>query len=708
LSWKDWILPPAWQQKASAVTRLVVSMYSGNPVWTPREYDKLAKEGFEQNIWVYRCVMVTAQAVAAVDWLAYGDQRKKKELETHPMLELLYKPNEFMSKQEFFEALAAYVLLSGNSYIEANGPNVGPPKELFPLRPDRMQVIPDAENFIGGYKYRVNDSSKVFETQQVGHLKFFHALNDYYGLSPIEVAARGIDNDNAASAWNNALLNNGSRPTGALVTENALTEFQYDNLKRELDNNVKGAQNSGKPMLLEGGLKWQEMGLSPRDMDFIESKKMSRLEICAAFGVPPELVGVGEQKTYANYQEARQAFYQDTVLPLLDKIRDKLNSWLAPKFGNVFLDYDKDSIEALQENTDEKAKRIREDLKAGLIMLDEARQATGYEEVAGGKGKVFYIPNTARVVDEKGTVLYQPEPAALPAPGEPEDDELKKSFFFNIKSIGILDSDESKTMFWKAMDRRREAYYKKVSQQVRKQFEAEKNAVLKAYEANGDIEEVEKALSKHKDSWIKLLTEIDVMVIEDFGNAMFTQLKSEAAVLEVKGPLAGFNVFAKLITEWIVKSVAQKVVMINNTTMEKIKAIVFDGQTNGKSIKEITKNIDSLYLDQIIPNRSEVIARTEVISSSNAGNRFAAIQTDLPLTKEWISTRDERTRDTHIDIDGQIRDRDKYYDLSSGVQLMFPGDPNGRKEGLTGKDLDKATAKEVIQCRCTEGFSVKK
>jgi HK97 family phage portal protein len=157
-------------------------------------------------------------------------------------------------------------------------------------------------------------------------------------------------------------------------------------------------------MLLEGGLDWKEMGLSPKDMDFIESKKMSRLEICTAFGVPPEIIGIGEQKTYANYAEARKAFYMDTVLPHLDRIRDKFNSELAPLFGdNLYLDYDKDTIEALQENNNEKATRIRADVQAGLITVNEGRSELGYEALKDGD--VLYIPNTLRVVNNKGEMI---------------------------------------------------------------------------------------------------------------------------------------------------------------------------------------------------------------------------------------------------------------------------------------------------------------
>jgi hypothetical protein len=400
---------------------------------------------------------------------------------------------------------------------------------------------------------------------------------------------------------------------------------------------------------------------------------MSILEICAAFGVPPEIVGYGENKTYSNYQEARRALYEDAVIPMLNKIRDKFNADLVPKFGgNLYLDFDLSGIEALQENRDAVYTRAENAYKSGLLMLDEARFEIGYGKVPGGD--TFYQAPTPGFT----------EPA-------PTEEEQKQGFFLNIKAFN-LNSDEQKTMFWKSMDRRRGAYEKRTIKKLQERFKAEQKAVLDGYEADG-IKGVEKAVKSGKKEWHKLLAGIYVEVMQDFGNALFNQLKSQAIELEVKAeeiPLEdGFDVYDNLVQQFIAQTVALKVVAITDTTILKIKAIVSMGMEQGLSIVQISKMIDDLYLDQIIPNRSTVIARTEVIGASNSGNRYAALQTGLKLEKEWIATRDERTRDSHEDLDGQTRKMDEPY--RNG--LMFPGDPTG-------------SAKEVIQCRCTEGYSV--
>jgi HK97 family phage portal protein len=674
MGWKDYILPPAFNKKATEWHRAVVKMLGLTPQWSERNYETFAKEGYNANVWVFRCIKAIAENAAGVPWILYQEDSKgeKKEILVHDLLKLLRKPNEFQSKSEFFEAYIAYALISGNSYLHMVGPNkTAPPKELWPLRPDRMKVVPHPTNYIGGYVYQVGDNKTKLEKEVVSHLRTFNPLSDFYGLAQTEVAARGIDNDNAGNAWNNSLLTNGARPGGALVTEETLTTSQFENLKDELDKNYRGAKNAGKPMILEGGLKWQEMSLNPRDMEFIASKKISILEICAAFCVPPEIVGYGETKTYSNYQEARKALYEDGVLPWLDRVRDKLNADVVPKFGdNLYLEYNKDAIEALRENRDAVYKRATEAYKGELISKNEGRAELGYDDIEGG--------------DE----FYKP-PAKEVAAGS-ENDEGKKGLFFNVKALNI-ETDEQKDLFWKAMENGREKFYDRVAKEVQKQFEKERKAVLNAFKNGGESGAL-KAIDQK--AWQKLYAAIYVEVMQTFGTSLMNQFKKDAGNhMETKAPLIPlekiFNVFDKAVQKFIATTVAKKVVGVTDVTKTKIRKIIKTQEAAGASIDQIAEELDKLYLDQIIPNRSEVIARTEVIGASNAGNAYAADQTGLKLSKTWLATRDERTRETHETIDGETVKKEELY--SNGLE--FPGDPNG-------------DAKEVIQCRCTETYAV--
>ena len=168
---------------------------------------------------------------------------------------------------------------------------------------------------------------------EVVHIKAFHPLDDHYGLGCLGAAAGAIAIHNAAARWNKALLDNAARPSGALVYDpgdgSALSPEQFERLRAEMEAGFAGAGNAGRPMLLEGGLKWQALSLSPADMDFVGLKAAAAREIALAFGVPPMLLGLPGDATYANYREANRALWRLTVLPLADDDPDGLAQGLG-------------------------------------------------------------------------------------------------------------------------------------------------------------------------------------------------------------------------------------------------------------------------------------------------------------------------------------------------------------------------------------------
>ncbi len=357
------------------------------------DYRSMALSGYQANVYCMACVRAISMACGGIPWNAYrrkGDLMQ--EVIDHPLLDLLRRPNPWQGQSRFFENVVGFLMLSGDSYIYPNGPDRGPPRELYCLRPDRMQPIPGNNvRPVSAYRYTVGGVMQEIPAEKVLHLMLFNPLDDLKGMSPIQAAAYSIETGNEAKTWNLALLKNSGRPSGALVSEKDLTDAQFNRLKGELRDRYTGPVNAGRPVLLEGGLKWQEMSFSPADMAWLESQKLSAREISVAFGVPPELVGDSTNKTYSNYKEARKAFYQETVLPLMDWIRDELNNFLVPMFGDrdLFINYDRDSIDALQEDRNELWTRMN---NASWLTINEKREACGYEAVEGGD--VILVPAT--------------------------------------------------------------------------------------------------------------------------------------------------------------------------------------------------------------------------------------------------------------------------------------------------------------------------
>jgi HK97 family phage portal protein len=258
-------------------------------------------------------------------------------------------------------------------------------RELHVLRPDRMKVVPGPDGWPEAYEYSVGGRTVRFVDRGDGlapilHLTLFHPLDDHYGFAPLEAAQVALDIHNAAGAWNKALLDNSARPSGALVYQSQgggnLSQEQFARLKTELEENFQGAAHAGRPLLLEGGLDWKAMGLTPKDMDFMEAKNGAAREIALAFGVPPMLLGIPGDNTYSNYREANRALWRQTVLPLAGRTAEALGAWLGPAFGEgLKLWYDADQNEALSADREALWKRVGE---AGFLTDDEKRAAVGY------------------------------------------------------------------------------------------------------------------------------------------------------------------------------------------------------------------------------------------------------------------------------------------------------------------------------------------
>ena len=343
------------REQKSAPQSLLALTGGGEPSWSRRGFVSLAGEGFVRNPVVHRCVRLIAEAANSVPLVVEEDGRRVSE---HPALALLKRPNPRQSGGELLEAVYAFLQTAGNAYLEAVLVE-GEPRGLYCLRPDRMRVVAGKDGWPSAYAYSAGGGTRTLSQEpnpipKVLHLALFHPLDDHYGLAPLEAAQTSMDIHNAAARWNKALLDNAARPSGALVysaQHGQLTPEQFSRLKAELELGFAGAQNAGRPMVLEGGLDWKTIALSPRDMDFVELKNGAAREIALAFGVPPMLLGIPGDNTYANLAEANRALWRQTVVPLVKRVADDLGTWLAPSFGGSFaIVPDLDKVEALAED----------------------------------------------------------------------------------------------------------------------------------------------------------------------------------------------------------------------------------------------------------------------------------------------------------------------------------------------------------------------
>ncbi len=373
--------PGAPAVKGAQATPVVAWATSSGVVWGPRDSASLTRSGFCGNPVAYRAVSLIAEAAAALPLVL---QDRERRYATHPALELLDRPNAQQGRAELFEALYGQLLLTGNAYVEATPTDQGLPVALHVLRSDRMSVVPGPDGWPVAWEYQLCGRKRRIAAgpgvAPLCQIRTFHPLDDHYGLSPLQAAAQALDVHNAASRWSKGLLDNAARPSGALVYRGAdggghLSDEQFERLRNEVEAHHQGARNAGRPLLLEGGLDWKPMGFSPSDMEFHRTKEAAAREIATAFGVPPMLLGVPGDATYANYQEANRAFFRLTVLPLATRVTGALANWLEDFNGESFdIRPDPDLIPALAAERDQHWKRVGE---AAFLSDSEKRLLLG-------------------------------------------------------------------------------------------------------------------------------------------------------------------------------------------------------------------------------------------------------------------------------------------------------------------------------------------
>ena len=331
----------------------------------PRNYEAQMREGYLSNAIAQRAVRLIAEGLASAPLTSTDAQALRLVQATS-------------AGQALIETVATHLLLHGNAYIEILSGMDGRPAELFALRPERMTIEADVRGWPVAYVYKAGDFASRLPADSVIHIRSIHPLDDHYGLGCLGAASGAVATHNAATRWNKALLDNAARPSGALVYEmgesGTLSGEQYTRLKEELAASFQGAGNAGRPMLLEGGLKWQAMALTPAEMDFAGLKEAAAREISLAFGVPPVLLGLPGDATYANYREANRALWNQSIIPLARKMLAAIGEGLAPYFAGLQLDIDLDAIPALAEDRERLWAQVG---AADFLTAEEKRAAVG-------------------------------------------------------------------------------------------------------------------------------------------------------------------------------------------------------------------------------------------------------------------------------------------------------------------------------------------
>jgi len=374
----------------------------GTAQWSDRNARSFVNEGYSKCAAVFRCVDVIARAASSIP-LVIRTPGGQDLPDSHPLARLLARPNPRQDGPAFIYELMAWRLLSGNGWAWANVAGADPNNakaealELWARWPDEMKVlaVKEDDEMPTGYEWR--GAAGAYQRWRIDpltglanimHWRGYSGSNKWYGMSPLEAAARSVDQSNAINEGNKRLLDNGGQPRGILKVDGKLADPQKDALRRQWDDKYGGTANVGRTPILDGGLDYKVLSLTPKEMDWIESRKWTAQEIAAVYGVPLQVIPLEGSQTFANYEQARLALWEDTVLPWMDTLLGALNQWLSARYDGAIITYDRDEIGALEPRRRERWQAIQ---TADFLTVNEKRTAAGYEEIQGESANALLV-----------------------------------------------------------------------------------------------------------------------------------------------------------------------------------------------------------------------------------------------------------------------------------------------------------------------------
>ena len=388
---------PNWIQRmwVKSASNPPITYFTGGgtyswPKWNYRVY---CEEGYQANPYVFRGINFVTNGLGSLNWQLHRRLKdgEVEEVNDHPLLDLIDRPNRYTGKSLFFQTVGSHLLIGGASHTLKIGPNSGPPTELHSLTPSAVTLQKgDAVDPIKAFKYKPDamKSGEVYGPGDVIYMRVFNPLAPLEPFPPMAAMARAVDMSNEAHTWNMSLLKNSARPPGAFVVDGSLTDEEYERAKQDMRANLQGGPNAGNPLLLEGGATWVPFGYSPAEMGWDNLVKITAREVALVLNIPPECLGDESTKTYSNYRTAVRAAWTEGILPLADMVRDELNVWLVPDFeddgDDLYLDYRRDDIEALREDRDSLWTRAIGAVNSGVLTPNEAREEIGRSPIDGG------------------------------------------------------------------------------------------------------------------------------------------------------------------------------------------------------------------------------------------------------------------------------------------------------------------------------------
>jgi len=591
--------------------------------------------------WVYACVSVIASTAAATSLYLYANKNGKREqVFEHVFLDMMKNVNPFMNRFELWELTLTFLELTGNAYWWIVPNRLGVPAEIWVIPSQNMKVVPDKREFLKGYLYGGMGNQVAFEREEIIHFKYPNPKSLYYGMGPLEAARYEVSSNEYQKKYEMALFKNQARPDGVLETDEMLDDPTLTRLHREWEQAHRGPDRAYRVAILERGLKYKQVQISPRDLDFLQGRKVTRDEICAIFKVPLSKLGIVEDVNRANAEANDYTFRKDTVAPKLIRIEEKLNERLLPRYDQ--------NLECAFENIipGDKEFMLKEretNLKVGFSTINEERERVGREPVPWGN--VPYLP--VNLIPLPGKSWGKSAPTRVLDKGQGDRHEKRREA--RLREVRRVLGEDVKN-FGEKM----EAYFARQRRIVLRNLRQLRSI------KQGDIDEgaVDYILFP-RDEEAKKLQEMSTPAVVA---ALEKWAKREMAKLGLE---IAFDIQNPKVQEWILNRVFHFSFQVNDATLESLRSTLVEAINLGESVREIAGRVNEVF-NFAQDYRAVRIARTEIMEAANKGALEAYRQSGVVQKKEWVAQPDacpvceENENDGAISLDATFSSGDSH------------------------------------------------
>ena len=627
-------------------------------------------EQYGKSLYVYAAINKIATKNAAVDLKVFEIQNSKgdlKEYPAHPILDLLYRPNPYQTRSEFSKITDINQLLTGEAFWMKVRDGRGNVIELWNLRPDFMTIILDDQGQIRDYKLSKSNGTEVsINPKDIIHFREPNPNDLLRGFSPLIAAKSRIETETYATDFQRNFFANNARPDALILSQDELSDEQRGDLKASWNAKHRGSKNSSKVGILEGGLEYQQVSVTQKEMDYIESLKFTRDDILVAFGVPKSVITT-DDVNYSNANSGLKTFYSETILPRISYRVEVINEMLViPDFSERFyVDFEDPTPEDREMKLKEYAAGYGKWLTANEIRtelnLEPMPNGDLLAEPQGGVqvNQTITAPDPQKVFRGRSNLLKKFEIIESIAKdiSSKSKEKAKESL---LKSNEVR--EQYKAFVNKKIDKRAEKFQKQVLSESEKQAAR----ILKTLDKDLKVKAVDDVIDFDVKKENKIFTELAL--------PFMTEAAKEAGqeALDIVGLGETFN-----FTEQIEKRLKERALFfaqsVNDTTLTKLSKTLAEGLNAGEGIAELRERINAVY-GEFKTSRAELIARTESTAVNNEGFLEAYKQSKVVNSHEWLSAKDLRVRPEHAKLDGQIIEVGKKF--SNG--LTYPQEPNCR------------------------------